>query len=245
MARRKQAAPGKADEEARRWKTLRDALAYALGEDRADRASGNLLAALGGMDGVFAASEEALREIPDVGPEGARLLRLILDTAQLYLEERSWNLRRVYDTPSAVELFRPKFLGRKTEAICLMLLDAQGRMVYNDLLCEGSFSEAPLYLRKVLRLCIEYQSSDVYLAHNHPSGLPLPSPNDLLATDRLLAALKGVDASLCDHVIFAGESFYSFKASGLLDRQRDIMLQAQREEALEVQKLGSRFFKAI
>ncbi len=232
--------PEEQPEEAQRRRLLKTTLSYVLSERDAERACDGLLEALGSFDGIFAAPEEVLRGISNVGPETARFLRLVIQLAQTYLEERSWNLQRIYDTPSAVEMFRPKFLGQNTEIVCLMLLDSRGRMVYNDIVCQGSFSEAPLHLRRILQLCIEYQVDEVFLAHNHPSGMAFPSQNDLLATDRLLAALDGINAILCDHIIFAGDSYYSFAASGVLSRQESIMRQAQAEEAESARRLEAR-----
>lgn len=233
-------AAAEAPEEAQRRRLLKEALAYVLPAGEAEGACESLLSAFGSFDGVFAAPEEVLRDIPGVGPEAARFLRLVIRLSQAYLEERSWNLRRIYDTASAVEMFRPKFLGRKTEAVCLMLLDGRGRMVYNEIICEGSLSEVPLYLRQVLQLCMEYKVEEVFLAHNHPSGMAVPSQNDLVVTDRLLVALDSINVVLCDHIIFADESYYSFLESGVLNRQEDIMKQAQMEETEAVRRLESR-----
>lgn len=230
---------GKKQEQAeqRRIELLQKALRYVLPGKRADRACEALLEAFGTFDGIFSAPPEVLREVPGLGEEGADFVQLVIRLSQTYLEERSWNLQRVFDTASAVELFRPKFLGRRAEAVCLMLLDSRGRMVYNDVICEGSFSEVPLHLRHVLQLCISYQVEEVFLAHNHPSGVAAPSQNDLLVTDRLLVALQGIDVSLCDHVIFAGDGYYSFLASGVLGRQQSIVRSAQAEEVEQVQRL--------
>lgn len=235
--KKEQALP--AEEEQRR-RILREALSYVVPEGETDRVCKKLLDAFGSFDGIFAAPEEVLREIPEIGPEMAKFIRLIISLSKAYLEERSWVLQRIYDTPSAVEMFRPKFLGRKTEVVCLMLLDGRGRMVYNDIICEGSISEVPLYLRQVLQLCMEYRVEEVFLAHNHPSGVAFPSQNDLLVTDRLLVALNSINVSLCDHIIFADESYYSFSGSGILTRQEDIMRQAQYEETESVRKLEAR-----
>ncbi len=240
MANRKKPISGESPEEEKRRKVLQETLSYVLPAGEAERTCKQLLDTLGSFDGIFCAPEEALREIPGLGEETARFLRLVIELSQAYLEERSWNLQRIYDTPSAVEMFRPKFLGRKTEAVCLMLLDGRGRMIYNDIICEGSFSEVPLYLRQVLRLCIEYQVDEVFLAHNHPSGVAFPSQNDLLMTDRLLVALEGISVYLCDHIIFAGDSYYSFLESGVLRRQEDIMRQSQMDEFEATRKLESR-----
>ncbi len=227
-------------QEAERRQLLTEALAFVLPEKDVEKACGGLLQAFGSFDGIFAAPEEVLREIPGMGPEAARFLRLVIRLSQAYLEERSWNLQRIYDTASAVEMFRPKFLGRKTEAACLMLLDGRGRMVYNDLVCEGSVTYVPLHLRRILRLCIQYNVDDVFLAHNHPSGVAFPSRDDLLVTDRLLTALEGIGARLCDHIILADDSYYSFAASGALERQTDLMLDAHAREYEAVRQLARR-----
>ena len=240
MKTKQQKFPAESPEELQRRRVLRETLSCLLQEEEAEAVCARLLEAFGSFDGIFCAPEEVLREIPGVGEKTAHFLRLVIRLSQTYLEERSWNLRRIYDTASAVEMFRAKFLGRKTEAVCLMLLDGRGRMVYNDIICEGSISEVPLYLRQVLQLCMEYEVEEVFLAHNHPSGVAFPSQNDLLVTDRLLVALDSINVVLCDHIIFAGESYYSFLSSGVLTRQEDIMRQAQVDETESVRKLETR-----
>ncbi len=213
--------------ETERRELLAETLNYVLPKDKAKKTCQALLNAFGSFDGIFAAPEEILKSLPDVGPETARFLRLVIRLSQEYLEERTWDLQRVYDTPSAAGAFRPKFLGRKTEAACLMLLDGRGRIVFNDMICEGSVDQVPLHLRMVLRLCIEYGAADVMLAHNHPSGVAFPSFGDLSVTYRLIAALESIGARLRDHIIFADDSYYSFCASGALDQQVKIVLTAQ------------------
>lgn len=229
---------GKGKEEEQGGLLLREALSYVMPEPEAEKACRTLLQALGSLDGVFAAPEEVLGQI--LGPEGAGFLRLVIRLSQTCLEERSWNLRRVYDTASAVEMFRSKFLGRKTEAVCLMLLDSLGRVVYNDIICEGSASQVPLYLRRVLHLCIEYNVENVFLAHNHPSGMAVPSSNDMIITSRLLTALSGIGADLCDHIILADDNYYSFLDSGMLREQELLVRESQAKIMEDLRKMEKR-----
>ena len=240
METKRETLPKESPEELQRRRVLRETLSCLMPNEEAEQVCVRLLKAFGSFDGIFCAPEEVLRDTPGVGEKTARFLRLVIQLSQTYLEERSWNLQRIYDTASAVEMFRAKFLGRKTEAVCLMLLDGRGRMVYNDIICEGSISEVPLYLRQVLQLCMEYEVEEVFLAHNHPSGVAFPSQNDLLVTDRLLVALDSINVALCDHIIFADESYYSFLSSGVLTRQEDIMRQAQLDETESVRRLETR-----
>ena len=219
---------GLSPEEAERRHLLQAALGYLLPAPKAEEAAAALLERFGGFEGVFLAPEEELART--AGEQAARYLRLTTDLARAYLEDKSKDLKRVYDTTSAVDLFRPKFLGRTTEAVCLMLLDGRGRLIYNDVLSEGSITAVPIYIRRLLQLCILYDAQNVLLAHNHPSGSAAPSRSDITATRQVEMALESIDATLNDHIIFAGEDYLSFAKSGwLINVKRDIRLRRREE----------------
>lgn len=219
---------------------LQEALSFVLPERQAQRFTAMLLERFGSFAGVFLAPEEELAAL--LGEKRApRYLRLTTELARAYLEDSSRDLKHVYDTDSAVELFRPKLLGRTTEAVCLMLLDGQARLLYTDILSEGSISAVPVYIRRLLQLCIRYDAQHVLLAHNHPSGNAAASQNDIVATRQVEMALESIDATLNDHIIFAGDDYHSFAKSGWLwtakrevRRQRQEELQASREEEREI-----------
>ena len=223
---------------------LQEALSFVLPERQAQRFTAMLLERFGSFAGVFLAPEEELAAL--LGEKRApRYLRLTTELARAYLEDSSRDLKHVYDTDSAVELFRPKLLGRTTEAVCLMLLDGQARLLYNDILSEGSISAVPVYIRRLLQLCIRYDAQHVLLAHNHPSGNAAASQNDIVATRQVEMALESMDATLNDHIIFAGDDYHSFAKSGWLwtakrevRRQRQEELQASREEEREILRRG-------
>ena len=223
---------------------LQEALSFVLPERQAQRFTAMLLERFGSFAGVFLAPEEELAAL--LGEKRApRYLRLTTELARAYLEDSSRDLKHVYDTDSAVELFRPKLLGRTTEAVCLMLLDGQARLLYNDILSEGSISAVPVYIRRLLQLCIRYDAQHVLLAHNLPRGDAAPSQNDIVATRQVEMALESIDATLNDHIIFAGDDYHSFAKSGWLwtakrevRRQRQEELQASREEEREILRRG-------
>ena len=226
-------------EELEHRELLRKTLEFLLPEAKAEETAAVLLDRFGGFTGVFLAPEEELARA--LGERPARFLRLTTRLAKAYLEDSSRDLQRVYDTPSAVDLFRPKFLGRTTEAVCLMLLDGRGRILYNDILSEGAVSAVPIYIRRLLQLCIAYDAQNVLLAHNHPSGNAAASLNDLVATRQVELALESIDATLNDHIIFAGDDYLSFARSGwMTDIRREMRqlrwneLQSAREEEASV-----------
>ena len=206
-------------EEVQRRELLRQALDYVLPSGKAEAAVSTLLGRFGGFSGVFLAPQEELAAV--LGQPPARFLRLVTDLARAYLEDSSQDLARVYDADSAIALFRPKFLGRSTEAVCLMLLDSRGRLLYNDFIAEGAVSAVHIYIRPLLQLCIRYDAQHVLLAHNHPSGNAAASRNDITATRQVEMALESIEATLNDHIIFAGEDTLSFAQCGWLGQIKE------------------------
>lgn len=216
--------------EKRRLALLREALEYGMPPDRAEEALAGMLDALGSFGGVVAAPEAELARVPGMDPRAAHFLRVALDLAKACMEDEAERLKRVMDTRSAVELFRPKFVGRKTEAVGLMLLDSRKGLLYNCILNEGSIGAVPVYIRRLVGLCIQHDAQSVLLAHNHPSGQALPSREDIVVTRQVQAALMSIDAALQDHIIFAGEDVMSFRDCGLLASSSARLMEERREE---------------
>ncbi len=223
--------PGKLSltEETRR-QLLEEALGLVMAPAQARRVCAGLLRSLDSFRGIFAAQETDLRSVPGMTEPAVRLVRLVVRLAQAYDEEQTWDARYVYDSDSAARALSRRFTGRRTEAVGLLLLDRQGRAVYNDLVCEGSFGEVPLHMRRLVQLCIVYQATEAYVAHNHPSGVIAPSFNDLLLTGRLLGGLEEIGVELSDHLIFGGENYYSFREDGMLERLRRLKDETQSDQ---------------
>ena len=92
------------------------------------------------------------------------------------------------------------------------------RIFIKLLLCqqigEGSVNSAGAPVRRIVETALSANATTVILAHNHPSGLAIPSPEDVQTTHRLAAALDTVDIILADHIIVADEDFVSLAQSG-------------------------------
>ncbi len=189
---------------------LAKALSYVLPKGEAKAAAAALLRRYGGLSHVLAAPPEEMGETLGLCSEAAGLLGLIAEIARAALEDQATGIQRILDTKSAVVAMRPLFVGRRKEAIGLMMLDAQDRVVFNDIIIEGDISEVPMYMRKLVKLCIEYDAVTVILAHNHPSGNPKPSRNDIVSTRQVELALRGINVSMLDHIIYADESYFTF-----------------------------------
>ena len=96
-----------------------------------------------------------------------------------------------------------------------MCLDAKCKLLCCKKVGEGSANSAGVPIRKIVEMAMGYNASSVVLAHNHPSGLAIPSPDDIHTTRRVAAALDAVEISLADHIIVADEEFVSLAQSGV------------------------------
>jgi DNA repair protein RadC len=98
----------------------------------------------------------------------------------------------------------------------ILFLDARFFLIRDEVHGQGTIDHAPLYPREVVQRVLDLGAKYAILVHNHPSGDPTPTEADLEATEELAAALRGVKASLVDHVIVTGTRAVSFRKEGWL-----------------------------
>lgn len=103
---------------------------------------------------------------------------------------------------------------REREAFFVVLLDVRGRLIAVERVAEGSLTQCPVSPREALRPAVLHNAHGVVFAHNHPSGDPSPSPEDVDLTERLRAAAELVGVVARDHVIVAEGGYFSFVEAG-------------------------------
>lgn len=195
----------------------------------------DLLKSFDTFAGVINAPVKELMRIGGIGRAAAEFIHSMPQFFRFYMEDMQNNDMRVFSSDSAYKLIRNKFVGRKNEIIVLMILNSRGQVVYNNIVTEGAVAMVPVYVKKVIELCFEYNADTVVLAHNHPSGNPAPSRGDIVATKELQMALDSVYVTLYDHLIFTDTDYTSMKRSGWLDdiaKSAEQFRQAALREAL-------------
>ena len=214
MAKRK----SKAQKSDKGMELLAELLSYQLPGERARIVAAELILKFSSFSSVLNSRYEDIIEMGDDFKAAAEILKVQREAISFYAEDYDSNIQRVYDGESAYRILRPKFMGRKTEAVGLLLLDGRSRVLYNEIINEGSISEVPIYIRRIVQLCISYSAYDAIIAHNHPSGNPMPSKNDLNATSDLEVALNSIEVNLADHIIMAESDYLSLSSSLWLDK---------------------------
>jgi len=141
----------------------------------------------------------------------AVLISLIPKVANLYFRSR-WNKARVTmnDPQTVGEYAISLFVGKTTEVFYIFCLDKSRKLRNSSQIAEGSLDETPVYPREIVSEAIKHHASYIILAHNHPSGTCKPSRKDVEATRQIVEGLRFLGIRVLDHVIVAGDRYYSF-----------------------------------
>ena len=105
------------------------------------------------------------------------------------------------DYESIEDFILPHFIGKNEEQLLLVLLDSKGKRIFCDVVSRGTTSASDVNVKKILQLSVQHKSSGAILAHNHPSGSTMPSPNDIDVTIKIKKSLAAVGVHLLEHYI--------------------------------------------
>ena len=177
-----------------------------------------LLEQFGSFAGVMEAPLSALTQVPGVGEGAATLLHLTNAIGRYYLIHRTSAQTVLADLESCGEYLLPRFYGTREEMVWALCLDARCKVLACKMLGQGSINATGVPIRRIVEFALSSGATSLVLAHNHPSGIALPSREDVEATSRLAAALDAVGEILADHIIVADEDFISLSQSGIYQR---------------------------
>ena len=190
-------------------------LFYALPRQDTNPIAHELLNRFGSLAGVLEAPTEALAQIPGMGRHAATLVSLIPALCRRYMVSRQEDRPYLTSTTQCGDYLIPRFFGFRDEVVCLLCLDAKCRVISCQEIGRGSVNSAGAPTRKIVECALAANAISVVLAHNHPSGIALPSREDVETTRRLALALDAVGVILADHIIVADEDFVSLADSRL------------------------------
>ena len=191
-------------------------LYYAIPRKDTNPIAHALMERYGSLSAVLAAPVEDLQKVEGIGESAAVLLKLV---PQIQKKARLADAKRETALTSVSQFgayLLEQFHGEKNEVIYQLCLDRKGKLLACKRLGEGDMSSANLDIRRMIENAILFSASGVVLAHNHPSGIALPSQDDYIATDQAKAALATIGVVLLDHIILADGDFVSLAESGYL-----------------------------
>ena len=189
-------------------------LFYAIPQKDTNPLAHELMDRFGSLAGVMDAQMCRLIEVPGVGENTALLLKLIPQLCRAYLVSKQDGEVCICNAEQAGRYLQPHFFGSCNEKVFLVCLDAKCKILNLVTLVEGGINSAQIDIRQVVEHALYAKATSVILAHNHTSGIALPSEEDEKTTRAVQNALKAVGITLSDHIIFADGDFVSMEQNG-------------------------------
>ena len=189
-------------------------LFYSIPRSDTNEIAHELLNKFGSLHGVFEAGMEDLMSVNGISRHSAVLIKMIPEFFVVYGRYKVRDIQKINSSDDAKQFFIPRFYGKVREEVQLVLLDDKMNIIKWVKIYEGSVNSANVPIRKIVEIAIENRATNVIIAHNHPTGLILPSKDDLRATAKVREALALVDVKLLDHVIVSDNEAASLKDSG-------------------------------
>lgn len=174
-----------------------------------------LLTRFGSLHQVLEAPVYELEKVDGIGRHASTLISLTRQLARSYGVSQVSMDKILNTTAKCGEYLKPYFLGKRDETVYLLCLDAKCKVLGCMEVGKGSVNSAGLSVRKIVETALAVNATSVVLSHNHPSGLALPSNQDVLTTRRVAMALDAVGIVMADHIIVADDDFVSLAESGL------------------------------
>lgn len=175
----------------------------------------SLLAEFGSLGGVLTADAESLERAGLT--EGAIGAIKIAQASAVRLLKGPVAARPVLGSWQALtDYLHVAMAHRMNESARVLHLNSRNMLIRDELISEGSVDQAAVYVREVARRALELGSAAIILVHNHPSGDPSPSRQDIVLTKEIIAALKPFGIQVHDHVVVGSTGHASLRGLGLI-----------------------------
>lgn len=169
-----------------------------------------------GLLGLYHISVEELKQIRGIGEVKAVKIKCIAELSMRMAKAKNEPLLR-FDAPKTVaDYFMEQLRHEEREKVILLCLDNKAQLISQTVLSVGTVNASLVSPREAFQYALRMQAVYIMVLHNHPSGDPKPSRQDIEITNRLLKTGELMDIPLLDHIIIGDNRYISFKESGLL-----------------------------
>lgn len=156
-------------------------------------------------------SIEDLLKIPGIGLVKAVQLKCIVELAIRFAKQEQKQMVRFNQPRSVADYYMQEFRLKSREELLLIMLDTKGKLLRDAVISSGTINYSILEPREVFVTAFEYHAVQIILLHNHPSGDPTPSKEDIVATRKIRQAGEIVGIELIDHIIIGDNRYISMR----------------------------------
>lgn len=182
-------------------------LFYSIPQKDTNELAHALIERFGTLAEVFDASFDDLIGVPGIKEHSAVLIKMVPALSRRYAIEKNRTTASLSSMEKIGEYLVNKYVGINVETVFLLLLDNKFNLIECVKIHEGSVNSSAITLRRLIETALFKRASMAVLAHNHPSGVALPSSDDLFTTREIKRAFDLMEIKLLAHIIVAGNSY--------------------------------------
>jgi DNA repair protein RadC len=168
------------------------------------------------LQGVLEASPKALCEIHGIGPKNVFGIKLIKAVADRYLEKRLLQKDPIENSKALFDFLYHHLRDKQRECFMALFLNAKNKVLAVETLFEGTLTASSVYPREVVLAALNHHAAALIFAHNHPSGDPMPSAEDISVTRQLCWACRVMGITVHEHLIIGDSRYFSFADQGYI-----------------------------
>ena len=175
----------------------------------------NVLTQYATLTDLSKAQTAEIEQVKGVGPSGAARIKAALELGRRLITDALDERPQIRSPSDAAHLLMPEMTLLEQEHMRVMLLDTRNRVITTVTVYVGSLNMSVIRVGELFREAIRLNAAGVIIAHNHPSGDPSPSPEDVSVTRHIIQAGKMLDIECLDHLVIGRQRFVSLKERGL------------------------------
>lgn len=176
-----------------------------------------ILSTFDGFKGLLHTEIKELTNFKNIGYAKACSLKAACEIALRIRDNETQKPTETINSPETIyKLIRKDFYAKSKEMLCVISLNIRNKVIAKDIVSVGSLNETIVHPREIFKLAMSKNAAAIILVHNHPSGDPTPSLEDIKITQRIYKAGLDIGISLIDHLIVTDTSYKSLKSLGLL-----------------------------
>lgn len=154
---------------------------------------------------------DSLQKVDGIGKDKAATLAAAFELSRRILSQSKWFSNRKITSPQDIaEIFIPILRDEIKEKFIVVCLNSANKVIKYETISVGNLNSSVVHPREIFKVAIDNSSASIILIHNHPSGNPEPSNEDIRITKKIVESGKIMDIPVFDHLIIAGETYTSF-----------------------------------
>jgi DNA repair protein RadC len=160
---------------------------------------------------------DSLKKVDGIGNDKAATLAAAFELSRRILSQSKWFSQQKITSPQDIaNIFIPILRDEVKEKFIVVCLNSANKIIKQEIISVGNLNASVVHPREIFKVAIDNSSASIILIHNHPSGNPEPSNEDIQITKKIVESGRILDIPVFDHLIIAGETFTSFVEKRLI-----------------------------